>query len=239
MDFLFPYDIVEENGFYGMKDCKGNFVVPCIMDMIHNLEDEELGLSLWADYGCVYLYKDDKIGFFTNSGKYIAPEYDEGMASPDRDIYVRKGDQYAVFYSPDYEYRAIEGEDSILTEYELYDDLSIEEECERYIIRTDYTLGETIILKGCGPDMKSSMMGQVIYIDDEHVIVKVECIDRLLSIDLNRYCLTEENVEKITGKKAADLRTYEHDRFLDALDPETLYPCNVFNIPGFDPMEFA
>lgn len=27
MDPLFPYDIVEENGFYGLKDSKGNFVV--------------------------------------------------------------------------------------------------------------------------------------------------------------------------------------------------------------------
>ena len=24
MDPLFPYDIVEENGFYGLKDIKGN-----------------------------------------------------------------------------------------------------------------------------------------------------------------------------------------------------------------------
>ena len=57
MDYLFPYDIVEENGLYGMKDRNGNYVVPCIMDRIHNLEDEELGLSLCADYGCVYIYK--------------------------------------------------------------------------------------------------------------------------------------------------------------------------------------
>jgi hypothetical protein len=213
MDFLFPYDIVVEN--------------------------DELGLSLWADYGCVYLYKDDKIGFFTNSGKYIAPEYDEGMASPDRDIYVRKGDQYAVFYSPDYEYRAIEAENSILNEDELYDDLSIEEECERYIIRTDYTIGEVITLKGCGPDMESHMSGEVIHIDDEHVIVKVKCYTRLLAADLNRYCLSDEDVERITGKKAEDLRTYEHDRFIDALDPYSLYPYNVFGVPGYDPMEFA
>jgi hypothetical protein len=52
MDFMFPYDIVVENGFYGMlngmKDRNGNFVVPCIMDMIHNIENDELGLSLWA-----------------------------------------------------------------------------------------------------------------------------------------------------------------------------------------------
>lgn len=239
MDYLFPYDIVEENGFYGLKDAKGNYIVPCIMDDIVNLEDEELGLSLWNDYGCVYLNKDNKIGFFTHSGKYIAPEFDEGTASPDQDIYVRKEDQFGVFRYPNYEFEEIAPEDSLLTESEMYDGLDIIEECERYIIRTDYTLGETILLKGCGPDMKSSMMGQVIYIDDEHVIVKVECIDRLLSIDLNRYCLTEENVEKITGKKVEELRTYEFDCFLDALDPETLYPCNVFGLEGFDPMQFA
>lgn len=234
MDFLFPYDIVVENGFHGMKDRNGNFVVPCIMDMIHNIENDELGLSLWADCGCVYLYKDDKMGFYTSSGKYIAPEYDEGTTSPDRDIYVRKGDQFGIFHGSNYEYSEIDAEYSLLTINEYCQD-----ECERFIIRTDYTIGEVITLKGCGPDMESHMSGEVIHIDDEHVIVKVKCYTRLLAADLNRDCLSDEDVERITGKKAEDLRTYEHDRFIDALNPYSLYPYNVFGVPGFDPMEFA
>lgn len=233
MDYFFPYDIVEENGFYGMKDRNGNFVVPCIMDMIHDIESEEIGLSLWADFGCVYLYKDDKMGFFTCSGKYIAPEYDDGIASADHDIYVRKGDQFGVFQGSDYEYREIDAEYSLITINEYCQD-----ECERYLIRTDYTMGEVITLKGCGADMESSMCGQVIHIDDEHVIVKVKCYTRDLA-EINRECLSDEELERITGKKAEELRTYEHDCFLDALDPYSLYPYNVFSMPGFDPMEFA
>lgn len=234
MDYFFPYDIVEENGFYGMKDRNGNFVVPCIMDMIHNIESDELGLSLWADCGCVYLYKDDKMGFYTSSGKYIAPEYDEGAAYPDYDIYVRKGDQFGVFQGSDYEYREIDAENSLLTINEYCQD-----ECERFIIRTDYTIGEVITLKGCGPDMESHMSGEVIHIDDEHVIVKVKCYTRLLAADLNRDCLSDEDVERITGKKVEELRTYEYDCFIDALDPYSLYPYNVFGVPGYDPMVFA
>ena len=135
MDLLFPYDIVEENGFYGLKDRNGNLVVPCIMDNIVNLEHEEFGLSLWNDYGCIYLYKDGKIGFFIQSGLYIAPIYDEGAASPDHELYVRKGEQHGVYFGPAYEYRDIEAEYSILTESELYDELDsefqdkLEDEC--------------------------------------------------------------------------------------------------------------
>lgn len=195
MDPLFPYDIVEENGSYGLKDNTGNFVVPCIMDEIVNLEDEELGLSLWGDYGCIYLYKDCKIGFFTHSGFYIAPIYDEGAAYPDQHIYVRKGDQFAAYYAPSYEYRDIDPDFSPLTESEEYDEF--EDERERYLIRTEYTLGEEVTLKGCGPDMESWKSGRVIHIDDEH------------------------------------------DCFIDALDPYSLYPSNIFGIPGFDPMEYA
>ena len=239
MNYLFPFDIVEENGFYGLKDANGNYVVPCIMDNIVNLEDEDIGLSLWNDYGCIYLYKGGKMGFYTSSGKCIAPEYDEASASPDHDIYVRKGDQFGILRSPDYEFHEIDAELSILTESELYDEDYCESECERHIIRTDYKLGEIIDLKGCGPDMESEMSGKVIFIDDEHVIVKVKCRTQLLAIDLNRDTLEAEDVERITGQSIENLKTYEHDCFIDALDPYTLYPYNVFGVPGFDPMEFA
>ena len=97
MDYLFPYDIVEENGSEGMKDRDGYFVIPCIMDMIHNLESEELRLPLWGDYGySVYLYKDDKIGFFTQSDKYIVLEYDRFIDALDPDTLY----PYNVFGMP-------------------------------------------------------------------------------------------------------------------------------------------
>lgn len=235
MNYLFPYDIVEEDGFYGLKDSNGNFVVPCIMDKIDNLEDDEIGLSLWNDYGCVYLYKDGKMGFYTSSGKCIFPEYDEGCASPDHDIYVRKGDQFGILHSPDYQFHEIDAEESLLTEYEF----CYNEECERYITRTDYELGEIIDLKGCGPDMESMMSGKVIFIDDGHVIVKVPCYTYLLAADINRETLPYETVEQIIGQPIESLKTYEYDCFIDALDPYMLYPYNVFGMPGFDPMMFA
>ena len=47
------------------------------------------------------------------------------------------------------------------------------------------------------------------------------------------------NAKAITGKNIEELKTYEHGRFIDVLDPHMLYPYNVFSVPGFDPMEFA
>ena len=69
---IFPYTIVaNDDSKYGIVDNKGNIVVPCEMDDIENISDEEIGLELWEDYNCVCLVRDGLLGFFTNNGKYI------------------------------------------------------------------------------------------------------------------------------------------------------------------------
>ena len=72
IESIWPYNIVEnEDGFYGITDNAGNLVVPCIMDLIVNSKDDEIGLELWTDFSCVELFKDGKYGFFTINGQYI------------------------------------------------------------------------------------------------------------------------------------------------------------------------
>ena len=52
---IFPYTIVSCNNKYGIVDNKGNIVVPCEMDDIENISDEEIGLDLWQVlYTCRY-----------------------------------------------------------------------------------------------------------------------------------------------------------------------------------------
>lgn len=121
MTDIFPYEIIEENGFYGIKDNNGNILVPCIMDEICNMIDEQLGFSTWNDFGGVYLYKDGLTGFFTNDGYYIAPEYDEICISPDQYKYVRKGEVYGVLPYPSYSYREINKEESLICAEECQD----------------------------------------------------------------------------------------------------------------------
>lgn len=135
VESIYPYTIVEEGGFYGITDNKGNLVVPCVMDVISNEEDEEVGLTSWGDYSCVILYKDGIFGFFTNNGKFIEPAYNNYAVDPSgNDIYVETDEGYGVLRFPDYTFEEIAAEDSLLGEmgfdcfdeyddYEEYDEL--------------------------------------------------------------------------------------------------------------------
>ena len=107
MDNLFPYGIVMEAGFYGLKDANGNFAVPCIMDEIVNLEDEEFVLSFWYDYGTPLYYKESPISFYTKSGRHTTSESDYAVSSSDQDIYVCKQDQFVILSYADYEFQEI------------------------------------------------------------------------------------------------------------------------------------
>lgn len=57
VETIYPYAIIEENGYYGIVDNSGNIVIPCVMDDICNTKDEETGLELWTDYYCVCTIK--------------------------------------------------------------------------------------------------------------------------------------------------------------------------------------
>ena len=114
---IFPYTIVSYDNKYGIVDNKGNIVVPCEMDDIENISDEEIGLELWEDYNCVCLIRDGLFGFFTNNGKYIEPAYLNYAVDPyGGDIHVETLDGYGVLCYPKYILEEIPAESSLLNE---------------------------------------------------------------------------------------------------------------------------
>lgn len=114
---IFPYTIVSYDNKYGIVDNKGNIVVPCEMDDIQNISDEEIGLELWEDYNCVYLVRDGLLGFFTDNGKYIEPAYLNYTVDPcGGDIHVETLDGYGVLRYPKYILEEIPAESSLLNE---------------------------------------------------------------------------------------------------------------------------
>lgn len=103
VETIYPYAIIEENGYYGIVDKSGNIVIPCVMDDICNTIDEEIGLELWKDYYCVCIIKDGKYGFFTNNGKFIEPEFERFTIDPcGGDIHVKTESGFGVLASPEY-----------------------------------------------------------------------------------------------------------------------------------------
>lgn len=120
---IYPYSIVEENGFYGITDNSGNLVVPCVMDEITNVEDEDIGEELWRDYYCVLIIKDGMYGFFTKNGKFIDPAYEGYAIDPcGGDIHVKAEDGYGVFAAPEYAFKELNAENSFLAEITEDDD---------------------------------------------------------------------------------------------------------------------
>lgn len=114
---IFPYTIVSYDNKYGIVDNKGNIVVPCEMDDIQNISDEEIGLELWDDYNCVCLVRDGMLGFFTDNGKYIEPAYLNYTVDPcGGDIHVETLDGYGVLRYPKYILEEIPAESSLLNE---------------------------------------------------------------------------------------------------------------------------
>lgn len=117
VELIFPYTIVEEDGFYGITDNKGNLIVPCVMDEISNDKEDEVGLSTWSDFKCVLVVKDGKYGFFTSNGKLIEPAYEEYAIDPcGGDIHVKTDEGYGVFEPPKYVFVPLPAQYSLLTE---------------------------------------------------------------------------------------------------------------------------
>lgn len=127
IESLWSFNIVKnEDGFYGITDNAGNLVVPCIMDLIVNTKDDEIGLELWTDFSCVELFKNGKYGFFTNNGKLIEPIYDAYAIDPcGGDIHVKTDMGYGILVAPEYIFEEESEQYSFLTELmgeELDDD---------------------------------------------------------------------------------------------------------------------
>lgn len=149
---IFPYTIVSCNNKYGIVDNKGNIVVPCEMDDIENISDEEIGLELWEDYNCVCLIRDGLLGFFTNNGKYIEPAYLNYTVDPcGGDIHVETEDGYGIFRSPEYVFDEIGEEESLLADededfedYEEEDFAAADETNTEELREEGYKLAEKI-----------------------------------------------------------------------------------------------
>lgn len=150
---IFPYTIVaNDDSKYGIVDNKGNIVVPCEMDDIENISDEEIGLELWEDYNCVCLVRDGLLGFFTNNGKYIEPAYLNYTVDPcGRDIHVETEDGYGVLHYPKYILEEIPAESSLLNEiaedeefdeFEDYEGLDESDDEENFDLRLQDTVAE-------------------------------------------------------------------------------------------------
>ena len=62
-----------------------------------------------------------------------------------------------------------------------------------------YKIGDKVSFDYAGPDMASLMYGSVIYVDTEHIIVRVPCRTKGLAGDFNRNYLDAKEVESILG----------------------------------------
>ena len=149
---IFPYTIVSYDNKYGIVDNKGNIVVPCEMDDIENISDEEIALEMWEDCNCVCLIRDGLFGFFTNNGKYIEPAYLNYAVDPcGGDIHVETLDGYGVLRSPKYILEEIPAESSLLNEiaedeefdeFEDYEGLDESDDEEDFDLRLKDTVAE-------------------------------------------------------------------------------------------------
>lgn len=108
-----PYMIVEENNLFGITDSEGNLVVPCEMVVILGFDIHMTGESLWDECGLVELRKEHRLGFFTNKGLYIEPQYDDVMYT-DGAIEVKKGSNYGLYKYPYDSFYEIPGHESTL-----------------------------------------------------------------------------------------------------------------------------
>ena len=120
VESIYPYTIVEKDGFYGIADQDDNLVVPCVMDEIANRKVEEVGLEFWADLFCVEIVKDGRYGFFTQSGKLIEPVYKHFVIDPDSgDIHVKTDKGFGLLTSPEYVFKRVSAARSLYSEIEV------------------------------------------------------------------------------------------------------------------------
>lgn len=91
-----------------------------------------------------------------------------------------------------------------------------------------YKIGDKVSFDYAGPDMTSLMYGSVIYVDTEHIIVRVPCRTKGLAGDFNRNYLDAKEVESILGKDINSVKVYEHDVFVDMMNPFTYLAENFY-----------
>ena len=90
----------------GLGDEEGFFYTPCDMDAIHDCRDD--------DYSVFVLERDGKYGFFLDDSKYIEPTYDDCTMDENGDIHVKREGVYGIFKAPDYEYKEVSEEETLL-----------------------------------------------------------------------------------------------------------------------------
>lgn len=90
----------------GLGDEEGFFYTPCDMDAIHDCRDD--------DYSVFLLERGDKYGFFLDDSQYVEPTYDAFMMDGNGDIHVKRDGIYGIFVAPDYEYKEVSKEESLL-----------------------------------------------------------------------------------------------------------------------------
>lgn len=95
---------------------------------------------------------------------------------------------------------------------------------EKLGLKESYSLGETVRLDGCGPDMSCCATGQIIYVDDCYAIAHVPCYTYMLATGLNRQTLSSNEVEEIVGHSIDTIKENEHDVFVDMMNPLSYYP---------------
>lgn len=213
IELIHPYKIVMKDGLYGIIDNEGRVLVPCEMDAISNIEDEDIELTYWDDYYCVSIEKDGLFGFFTDNGTFIKPLYDEYAIEPgEGNIHVRKGEEYGIFAAPDYNYEVVEEERSLICESgEGWLDDDEEEDCEfedhseedrllaELFHKAGYDYAESVWNESYAaqaePDMKKYTSDVIEEIISGNLYDSaVESIKEKVSEDLAQYMQAEEDV---------------------------------------------
>lgn len=82
-----------------------------------------------------------------------------------------------------------------------------------------YTKGDSIILNCHNGDATSRKCGEVVHVDNEHLIVRFEFTNAAEAKDFNRNSLTDEEIYRITGIET--LRKNQFDILLDMKSPHT------------------
>lgn len=95
-----------------------------------------------------------------------------------------------------------------------------------------YNIGDKVSFDYAGPDQTLSVSGTVIFVDTEHIIVRVPCRTKGLAGDFNRNYLDSEEVEAIIGTNINSVKVYDHDVFVDMMNPFTYLAMDLFGDYG-------
>lgn len=102
-----PYLIVTLDGEkLGLGDEEGFFYTPCDMDAIYDRSGD--------DYSVIVCEMDGKYGFYLDDSQYVEPTYDAFIMDGNGDVHVKRDGVYGIFVAPDYEYKEVSKEESLL-----------------------------------------------------------------------------------------------------------------------------